>query len=102
MILQDLSLDVSILEFFYCYMQTCSGPQLAESWGSLAGLLKDGMTLTPPAQFLMLAVLNEFVQKCPPLAEKKDMRDLQDVTAKVCRECFCTHLVTLTLLSCLV
>lgn len=84
---KDLSLEVSIVEFFYCYMQTCSGSQLAESWGSLTGLLKDGMTLTPPAQFLMLAVLNEFVQKCPPLAEKKDMRDLQDVTAKLVESC---------------
>jgi hypothetical protein len=64
-------------------MQTCSGPQLAESWGSLTGLLRDGLTLTPPAQFLSLAILNEFVQKCSPLAEKKDMRDLQDITAKV-------------------
>jgi DNA-binding ferritin-like protein (Dps family) len=34
----------------------------------------------------MLAILNEFVQKCPPLAEKKDMRDLQDITAKVCKQ----------------
>jgi hypothetical protein len=76
-------------------MQTCSGSQLAESWGSLTGLLKDGMTLTPPAQFFMLAILNEFVQKCPPLAEKKDMKDLQDVTAKVCRKCIFIHLVTL-------
>jgi hypothetical protein len=67
-------------------MQTCSGSQLAESWNSLIGLLKDGLTLTPPAQFLMLAVLNEFVQKCPPLAEKKDVRDLQDITAKVCKK----------------
>jgi hypothetical protein len=65
-------------------MQTCSGSQLAESWSSLVGLLRDGLTLTPPAQFLMLAILNEFVQKCPPLAEKKDIRDLQDITAKVC------------------
>jgi hypothetical protein len=81
--LQDLSLEVSILELFYCYMQTCSGPQLSESWGSLLGLLRDGLTLTPSAQFLSLAILNEFVQKCSPLTEKKDMRDLQDITAKV-------------------
>ncbi|KAJ9601413.1 hypothetical protein L9F63_000437, partial [Diploptera punctata] len=84
---QDLSLEVSILELFYCYMQTCSGPQLAESWGSLLGLLRDGLTLTPPAQFLMLAILNEFVQKCPPLAEKKDVRDLQDITSKLVESC---------------
>ncbi|XP_067010621.2 protein dopey-1 homolog [Anabrus simplex] len=84
---QDLSLEVSVLEFFYCYMQTSSGAQLAESWGSLLGLLRDGLTLTPPAQFLMLAILNEFVQKCPPFAEKKDQRDLQDITAKLVESC---------------
>ncbi|KDR16353.1 protein dopey-1 homolog isoform X2 [Zootermopsis nevadensis] len=84
---KDLTLEVSILELFYCYMQTCSGPQLAESWGSLIGLLRDGLTLTPPAQFLSLAILNEFVQKCCPLAEKKDMRDLQDITAKLVESC---------------
>ncbi|XP_023718221.1 protein dopey-1 homolog isoform X2 [Cryptotermes secundus] len=84
---KSLSLEVSVLEFFYCYMQTCSGSQLAESWSSLVGLLRDGLTLTPPAQFLMLAILNEFVQKCPPLAEKKDMKDLQDITAKLVESC---------------
>lgn len=84
---KDLALEVSVLELFYCYMQTCSGSQIAESWGSLIGLLKDGLTLTPPAQFLILAILNEFVQKCPPLAEKKDMKDLQDITAKLVESC---------------
>ncbi|XP_063217046.1 protein dopey-1 homolog isoform X2 [Bacillus rossius redtenbacheri] len=84
---EDLSLEVSMLELFYCYMQTSSGPQLAESWGSLLGLLRDGLALSPPALFLMLAVLNEFVQKIPPLAEKKDQRDLQDITAKLIESC---------------
>nr|CAD7588637.1 unnamed protein product [Timema genevievae] len=85
--IKDLLLEVSVLELFYCYMQTNSGPQLVESWASLLILLKDGLTLTPPAQFLMLAILNEFVQKSPPLAEKKDQKDLQDITAKLVESC---------------
>nr|CAD7456244.1 unnamed protein product [Timema tahoe] len=85
--IKDLLLEVSVLELFYCYMQTNSGPQLVESWVSLLILLKDGLTLTPPAQFLMLAILNEFVQKSPPLAEKKDQKDLQDITAKLVESC---------------
>lgn len=80
---QDVSLDVSVLELFYVYMQTSTGIQLGESWASLLGLLRDGLMLAPPALFLVLAILNEFVQKCPPFQDKKDQRDLQDITAKV-------------------
>lgn len=84
---KDVCIEVSVLELFYCYMQTTSGSQLTESWSSLIGLLRDGLTLSPPAQFLMLAILNEFVQKTPPLSEKKELRDLQDITAKLIESC---------------
>ncbi|KAK7864583.1 hypothetical protein R5R35_003176 [Gryllus longicercus] len=84
---QDLSLEVSLLELFYCCLKGCAGVQLAESWGSLLPLLRDGLTLSPPAQFLLLAVLSEYVHRCPPLAERKDQRDLQDITAKLVESC---------------
>lgn len=84
---QDLSLEVSLLELFYCCLKGCAGAQLAESWGSLLPLLRDGLTLSPPAQFLLLAVLSEYVHRCPPLAERKDQRDLQDITAKLVESC---------------
>lgn len=80
---QDFSLEVSVLELLYVYMQSNTSQSLIESWASLLGLLKDGLSLTAPAQFLLLAILNEYVQKCPPMQEKKDIRDLQDVSAKV-------------------
>lgn len=80
---QDFSLEVSVLELLYVYMQSNTSQSLVESWASLLGLLKDGLSLTAPAQFLLLAILNEYVQKCPPMLEKKDIRDLQDITAKV-------------------
>ena len=81
---QDFSLEVSVLELLYIYMQSNTSQTLVESWASLLGLLKDGLSLNAPAQFLLLAILNEYVQKCPPMQEKKDIRDLQDITAKVC------------------
>ncbi|XP_066603567.1 protein dopey-1 homolog isoform X2 [Prorops nasuta] len=84
---QDFSLEVSVLELLYTYMQSNTSQSLIESWTSLLGLLKDGLSLFAPAQFLLLAILNEFVQKCPPMQEKKDIRDLQDVTAKLVESC---------------
>lgn len=80
---QDFSLEVSVLELLYVYMQSNTSQSLNESWASLLSLLKDGLSLTAPAQFLLLAILNEYVQKCPPMQEKKDIKDLQDVSAKV-------------------
>lgn len=80
---QDFSLEVSVLELLYVYMQSNASQSLVESWVSLLGLLKDGLSLGAPAQFLLLAILNEYVQKCPPMQEKKDVRDLQDISAKV-------------------
>ncbi|XP_076619120.1 protein DOP1 homolog isoform X1 [Colletes latitarsis] len=84
---QDFSLEVSVLELLYVYMQSNTSQSLIESWTSLLGLLKDGLSLTAPAQFLLLAILNEYVQKCPPMQEKKDIRDLQDVSAKLVELC---------------
>ncbi|XP_012276640.1 protein dopey-1 homolog isoform X2 [Orussus abietinus] len=84
---QDFSLEVSLLELLYVYMQSNTSQSLAESWTSLHGLLKDGLSLTAPAQFLLLAVLHEYIQKCPPMLEKKDIRDLQDISAKLVESC---------------
>lgn len=84
---QDFSLEVSVLELLYVYMQSNNSQSLIESWTSLLGLLKDGLSLTAPAQFLLLAILNEYVQKCPPMQEKKDIRDLQDISAKLIESC---------------
>ena len=68
---QDFSLEVSVLELLYVYMQSNTSQSLIESWASLLGLLKDGLSLTAPAQFLLLAILNEYVQKCPLCKRKK-------------------------------
>uniref|UniRef100_A0A1A9UIY9 Uncharacterized protein n=1 Tax=Glossina austeni TaxID=7395 RepID=A0A1A9UIY9_GLOAU len=80
-----LKIEVSALELFYFYMKSAPAPQLGDSWSSLLVLLRDGLALTPPAQFTLLMLLSEFVQRCPqmPFQDKKDIRDLHDVTSRL-------------------
>lgn len=81
----NLKIEVSALELFYFYMKSAPAPQLGDSWTSLLALLRDGLSLSPPAQFTLLMLLNEFVQRCPqmPFQDKKDIRDLHDVTSRL-------------------
>uniref|UniRef100_A0A8C4GJI3 DOP1 leucine zipper like protein A n=1 Tax=Dicentrarchus labrax TaxID=13489 RepID=A0A8C4GJI3_DICLA len=82
---KHLSLEVCMLQFFYAYVQRIPVSSLVDSWPSLLALLKDSVPLGLPApgQFLILGVLNEFILKNPNLENKKDQRELQDVTHKV-------------------
>ncbi|CAG9763113.1 unnamed protein product [Ceutorhynchus assimilis] len=85
----DICLDVAILELFYSYMRNASATQLSEAWSSLLSLIREVNVLSPSAQFLLAAILHEMMIKCCPLEERKDQKDLQDVTAKVrLRLCF--------------
>ncbi|XP_050312498.1 protein dopey-1 homolog [Anthonomus grandis grandis] len=79
----DICLDVSVLELFYCYMRNASATQLSEAWGSLLSLIREVNSLSASAQFLLAAILHEMMIKCCPLEERKDQKDLQDVTAKL-------------------
>lgn len=80
-----LSIEVSALELFYFYMRQTAPIQLADCWPSLLLLLRDGIGLMPAAQFVILAVLNEFVLRSPqmPFTDRKDLRDLHDVTSRL-------------------
>ncbi|KAH1173391.1 hypothetical protein KIL84_017230 [Mauremys mutica] len=82
---KHLSLEVCMLQFFYAYIQRIPVSSLVDSWATLLILLKDSIQLSLPApgQFLILGVLNEFIMKNPSLENKKDQRDLQDVTHKI-------------------
>ncbi|NXE51976.1 DOP1 protein, partial [Casuarius casuarius] len=82
---KHLSLEVCMLQFFYAYTQRIPVTSLVDSWASLLLLLKDSIQvgLPAPGQFLILGVLNEFIMKNPSLENKKDQRDLQDVTHKI-------------------
>lgn len=80
-----LTLEVSALELFYFYMKGAPASLLSDSWASLLALLRDGLSLAPSAQFVLLSILNEFVQRCPQMAfqDKKDLRDLHDITSRL-------------------
>ncbi|XP_060608953.2 protein dopey-1 isoform X2 [Anolis sagrei] len=82
---KHLSLEVCMLQFFFAYIQRIPVSNVIDSWASLLLLLKDSIQLGLPApgQFLILGVLNEFIMKNPNLDNKKDQRDLQDVTHKI-------------------
>ncbi|XP_074847059.1 protein DOP1A isoform X3 [Carettochelys insculpta] len=82
---KHLSLEVCMLQFFYAYIQRIPVSSLVDSWATLLLLLKDSVQLSLPApgQFLILGVLNEFIMKNPSLENKKDQRDLQDITHKI-------------------
>lgn len=80
-----LSIEVSALELFYFYMKQAPGAQLSDCWTSLLALIRDGISLIAPAQFVILVILNEFVQRCPqmPFQDRKDLRDLHDVSSRL-------------------
>ncbi|XP_069707308.1 protein DOP1A isoform X3 [Phaenicophaeus curvirostris] len=82
---KHLSLEVCMLQFFYAYTQRIPVTSLVDSWAALLLLLKDSIQvgLPAPGQFLILGVLNEFIMKNPSMENKKDQRDLQDVTHKI-------------------
>jgi hypothetical protein len=72
------SVEVSVLQFFYAYLAKCSSAQVFESWSSLAGLLRDCLALAPPAIFLALSIVNQFVHRSPSaLSDRKDQKELQ-------------------------
>ncbi|XP_072162239.1 protein DOP1 homolog isoform X2 [Bemisia tabaci] len=85
---QNPHIEVSALELFLHYVRTTPGPHLAECWSSLFPLLRDAPNLQPPSQFLLFTVLSEFVHRTSsPLPDKKDQKDLQDITAKLIESC---------------
>ncbi|XP_053672469.1 protein dopey-1 homolog [Anopheles nili] len=81
-----LNLEVSSLELLYFFLISGVSPaQYTDCWSSLYALLKDCLALQITAQFVALSILNEFVQRCPtmPFSDKKDLRDLHDVTSRL-------------------
>ena len=81
------SLEISVLQFFYAFLAQCSPDQVFESWSSLSGLLRDCLALAPPAIFLALSIVNQFVHRSPsPLTDRKDQKELQDIVGRLVRK----------------
>uniref|UniRef100_A0AAQ5XU76 Dopey N-terminal domain-containing protein n=1 Tax=Amphiprion ocellaris TaxID=80972 RepID=A0AAQ5XU76_AMPOC len=56
-----------------------------ENVAPLLSLLRESvqLNLAPPGHFLLLGILNDFVNRLPNLDSKKDTRDLQEVTQRI-------------------
>ena len=81
-------LEVGLLHFFYAYLQKINRVQLGECWGSLLQLLRDiTTTISPPILFAGLVVFGEAVQRYQTPGEKRDQRELQEVTGKLLEAC---------------
>uniref|UniRef100_A0A8B9MQG6 DOP1 leucine zipper like protein B n=1 Tax=Accipiter nisus TaxID=211598 RepID=A0A8B9MQG6_9AVES len=77
--------DIPVLQFSYAFIQRLPVTALQENFQSLLGLLKESvqLNLAPPGHFLLLSTLNDFVTRTPTLENKKDQKDLQEVTQKI-------------------
>lgn len=77
--------DIPVLQFCYAFIQRLPVTALQENFPSLLGVLKESvqLNLAPPGYFLLLSMLNDFVTRTPSLENKKDQKDLQEVTQKI-------------------
>uniref|UniRef100_A0A0P5JMF4 Dopey-1 n=1 Tax=Daphnia magna TaxID=35525 RepID=A0A0P5JMF4_9CRUS len=80
-------LEVGLLHFFHAYLQKINRVQLGECWGSLLQLLREVTTMAPPILFAGLVVFGEAVQRYQTPGEKRDQRELQEVTGKLLEAC---------------
>uniref|UniRef100_A0A8D2QUV6 DOP1 leucine zipper like protein B n=1 Tax=Zosterops lateralis melanops TaxID=1220523 RepID=A0A8D2QUV6_ZOSLA len=77
--------DIPVLQFCFAFIQRLPVPALQENFQPLLGLLRESvqLNLAPPGHFLLLSILNDFVTRTPTLENKKDQKDLQEVTQKI-------------------
>ncbi|XP_077198772.1 protein DOP1B [Paroedura picta] len=77
--------DIPVLQFCYAFIQRLPASALQENFQSLLGVLKESvqLNLAPPGYFLLLSTLNDFVTRIPTQENKKDQKDLQEVTQKI-------------------
>ncbi|XP_037646910.1 protein dopey-2 isoform X2 [Sebastes umbrosus] len=77
--------DIPMLQFSYAYIQSVSAQTLQENVAPLLSLLRESvqLNLAPPGHFLLLGILNDFINRLPNLDNKKDTRDLQEVTQRI-------------------
>ncbi|XP_061647878.1 protein dopey-2 isoform X2 [Phyllopteryx taeniolatus] len=77
--------DIPMLQFIYAYIKSVTAQALQENIAPLLSLLRESvqLNLAPPGHFLLLGILNEVVNRLPNLDNKKDTRDLQEVTQRI-------------------
>uniref|UniRef100_A0A8D0H132 DOP1 leucine zipper like protein B n=1 Tax=Sphenodon punctatus TaxID=8508 RepID=A0A8D0H132_SPHPU len=77
--------DIPVLQFCYSFIQRLPVSTLQENFQPLLGVLKESvqLNLAPPGYFLLLSTLNDFVTRTPSLENKRDQKDLQEITQKI-------------------
>lgn len=77
--------DIPMLQFSFAFIQSISPQVLQDSVVSLLTLLRESvqLNLTPPGHFLLLGILNDIVNRLPNLDNKRDARELQEVTQRI-------------------
>ncbi|XP_072300639.1 protein DOP1B [Eucyclogobius newberryi] len=77
--------DIPMLQFTLTFIQSFSSQVLQDNVVPLLTLLRESvqLNLTPPGYFLLLGILNEIVDGIPNLDNKRDARDLQEVTQRI-------------------
>ncbi|XP_064166997.1 protein dopey-2-like [Anguilla rostrata] len=82
---QNFLQALPMLHFTYTFIQGVPAESLQDSICPLLSLLKESvqLSLPPLGYFLLLGILNDFVNRSPNLDNKKDSRDVQEVTQRV-------------------
>ncbi|KAM9851340.1 protein DOP1B [Aulostomus maculatus] len=77
--------DIPMLQFIYAYIKSISAQALQENIAPLLSLLRESvqLNLAPPGHFLLLGILNDVVNRLPNMDNKRDTRDLQEVTQRI-------------------
>ncbi|XP_007423388.1 protein dopey-2 isoform X2 [Python bivittatus] len=82
---KSVLVDIPVLQFCNAFIQRLPVSALQENFQSLLGVFKESvqLNLAPPGHFLLLSTLNDFVTRTPNQENKKNQKDLQDVTQKI-------------------
>lgn len=77
--------DIPMLQFSFAFVQSISPQVLQDNVVPLLTLLRESvqLNLTPPGHFLLFGILSDIVNRLPNLDNKRDARDLQEVTQRI-------------------
>uniref|UniRef100_A0A8C1M342 DOP1 leucine zipper like protein B n=1 Tax=Cyprinus carpio TaxID=7962 RepID=A0A8C1M342_CYPCA len=77
--------DIPVLQFSYFYIQSLTAQALQENINPLLCLLRESvqLNLAPPGHFLLLGILNDCVNRLPSIDNKRDTKELQEVSQRI-------------------
>ncbi|KAK2904895.1 hypothetical protein Q8A67_006694 [Cirrhinus molitorella] len=77
--------DIPMLQFSYVYIQSLTAQALQENINPLLCLLRESvqLNLAPPGHFLLLGILNDCVNRLPNIDNKRDTKELQEVSQRI-------------------